>query len=200
MIDLDSGETEYVSKTFSELDLSAQTLSHIEFDCCTFKECDFNEAKFDRCNFVDCQFIKCNLSVVDLGYSKFSEVMFEECKVIGLDWNKAAWPNFSSGSPIKFHKCIANDSSFYGLALSELQMDECKLHDVDFREADLSEANFSYSDFAHSLFHRTNLQAADFTEAVNYDLDIANNNVKSARFSRLEAVRLLETLGLDLVD
>jgi uncharacterized protein YjbI with pentapeptide repeats len=200
MTTFDDSESEYVALTFKNIDLSGKSIVEKEFDCCTFSECDFSEATFDRCNFVDCHFIKCNLSVVNIAYSKFSEIQFDECKVIGIDWTKSSWSRFVSEAPIKFHKCVLNDSSFFGLEMQSLQMDECKVHDVDFRDANMNEGNFSYSDFSHSLFNKTNLSGADFTEASNYDIDISNNNVKGAKFSRLEAVRLLEYLGLELVD
>lgn len=79
-------------------------------------------------------------------------------------------------------------------------MEECKAHDVDFRECNLTAASFTYTDFAHSLFRKTNLARANFTEAVNYDIDIQINEIKGAKFSRYEAARLLEGLGIELVD
>ena len=79
-------------------------------------------------------------------------------------------------------------------------MDECKLHDVDFREADLTDADFHYSDLSFSQFHHSNLSSANFAEATNYSIDINANNVKGARFTRLEALSLLDSLGIELVD
>ena len=82
----------------------------------------------------------------------------------------------------------------------EVVIVECKAHDVDFREARLAEASFTYTDFAHSLFHNTDLSGADFTEATNYSIDIQANQIKHAKFSRLEAANLLTHLGIELVD
>ena len=79
-------------------------------------------------------------------------------------------------------------------------IEECKAHDVDFREGDFGESNFTYTDFSNSLFNNTNLTGTDFTEAVNYNIDIYFNEIKRARFSRYEAVRLLNNLGIELVD
>ena len=101
---------------------------------------------------------------------------------------------------ISFTKCIINDSSFFGLNLPEIRIEECKAHDVDFREADINSAILDHTDFSHSLFNNTNLSSASFIESTNYDIDINFNNVRKAKFTRYEAVRLLESLDLELVD
>ncbi len=73
-------------------------------------------------------------------------------------------------------------------------------HHVDFREGDFSNANFTYTDFTGCLFGNTNLTGADFSDATGYDIDIYQNVIKRAKFSRFEAVRLLDSLEIELVD
>lgn len=46
----------------------------------------------------------------------------------------------------------------------------------------------------------TNLQSANFTEATQYSINILENQVQGAKFSKHEAVYLLEGLGIELVD
>jgi uncharacterized protein YjbI with pentapeptide repeats len=193
-------KTDYVSITFSELDFSAAEITSKEFDGCTFKGCNFNEAIFTQCKFIDCHFIECNLSVAKIPQSRFSDVVFEGCKLTGIDWCKANWSSLVLYSPIKMYQCIINDSSFLGLSLKEIVIEECKAHDVDFRKANLSDANLTYTDFSNSIFGRTNLTNANFAEASNYTIDIIQNEIRGAKFSRFEAVSLLESLGVELVD
>jgi len=204
-------QKEYLSQNFSGLDLSDRSslsvladkdsiLTGKEFDDCTFFECNFSETIIRGSKFIDCLFIKCNLSVTKINQSKFSGVTFDECKMVGVDWTKASWTSIALTSPIKFVKCIINDSCFFGLSLSEIVCEECKAHDVDFREGDFSEANFMFTDFSNSLFSETNLTGADFTEATNYNINIYHNEIKRAKFSRYEAVRLLNSLDIELVD
>lgn len=196
----DAKQKEYLSSQFKSLDLSYEEINTINFESCIFTDCQFTETVFDKCKFVDCQFVKCNLSVINPGYSKFLDVVFDQCKLVGVDWTKAAWSSFVVSSPISFYKCIINDSSFFGLKLEEISIEECKAHDVDFREGDFREANFTYTDFTNSLFSRTNLIGADFTEATNYNIDIYLNEIKRAKFSRFEAIRLLDCLEVELLD
>ncbi len=192
--------SEYCSERFKNLDFSGAEVFSKRFENCTFEECDFSEAVFKKCDFVDCAFIGCNLSNVKVEYSKFSDVCFQESKLIGVDWTKAAWSQLILSSPVKFYKSIINDSSLYGLSLRDLVVEECKAHNVDFREGDFSNSNFTCSDLSGCLFANTNLSGADFSEATGYDINIYNNTIKNAKFSRFEAIRLLDSLEIELVD
>ncbi|WP_062267470.1 pentapeptide repeat-containing protein [Endozoicomonas arenosclerae] len=191
---------EYLSQTFDGVNLSNQELQDFEFDDCTFTGCDFSEATFEKCRFIDCVFQKCNLSLAQLRYCRFNDVSFQECKLVGVDWTKADWPTLALPSPIHFDQCILNDSSFFGLHLAEIRLRECKIHNADFTDTDLNHGEFCYSDFTGSTFARTNLENSDFTEASQYDIDINNNRVQGAKFTRYEAARLLSYLGIELVD
>lgn len=197
---LEDGKNEYWSEKFNKVDFSGVEISSKEFEGCTFNECDFSEAIFEHCNFVDCEFSNCNLSVANIKFSKFSEVSFRESKLIGVNWSSISLSKYAFDTPMKFYKCILNDSSFFGLNFHELIIEECKAHNVDFREGDFSRANFTYTDFTGSLFSSTNLTGSDFSEATNYDIDIFENNIKQAKFSRYEAVRLLDCLEIELLD
>jgi uncharacterized protein YjbI with pentapeptide repeats len=95
---------------------------------------------------------------------------------------------------------MINSSSFYGLNLQKIAIEQCRAHDVDFREANLSGVNFSHTDLMNSLFNNTNLTDANFSEADNYDINIRNNIINKATFSRHEAVRLLNSLDINLID
>lgn len=196
---LDESDEIYL-KNFDSLELASEAIIAKEFEACTFTNCDFSEATFNKCKFVDCKFIKCNLSVIRLVYSKFWDVEFEECKVMGVDWTQADWSNIALRSPLKFYKSSLNDCSFFGLNLEEIVVEACSVHNTDFREANLIEANFTHSDFSGSLFHHTNLTRADFCDATDYDINIYDNNITKAKFIRYEAVRLLESLDVELVD
>ncbi|MEH6550280.1 MAG: pentapeptide repeat-containing protein [Pseudomonadales bacterium] len=191
---------EYWSETFEGLDYSEMEIADKEFDGCKFVGCNFSDSTFKRCNFVDCEFTKCNLSLVKIEYSKFADVVFNESKLIGINWIKVSWPRMVFTAPLKFYKSILNDNSFFELSLPELIIEECKAHNVDFRGGDFSRANFTYTDLTGCVFVRTNLSGADFSEATNYDIDIYENNIKQAKFSRFEAVSLLDSLDIELVD
>lgn len=193
-------DNEYLSKSFDTIDAAGKSFTGVIFENCAFDNSNFSEVRFYKCKFVDCEFTNTNLSNIKVDYSKFLDVKFTACKLVGVDWTKADWPRFNFTSPLKFTQCILNDTSFFGLNLAELQLEHCKVHDVDFRNGNFSKANFTYSDFTNSLFMKTNLKETDFSEAVNYNIDIFNNEITAARFSRHEAVRLLDCLDIELLD
>ena len=197
---IDPRISEHYNQNFNGIQFIQEELDEIEFDNCTFKNCDFSNTHFKNCRFIECHFSQCNLSNIKIGYSRFNDVFFEHCKMLGIDWTRAHWPNLALASPLKFSHCILNDSSFHGLKLTELQLESCKIQDVDFREGNFSQSNFSGSDFSYSLFNRTELVETDFTDASNYNIDIHLNNIKQGKFSRDQALNLLVGLDIELVD
>ncbi len=190
---------ENVDQTFNKLKAEEKILSGILFDRCHFQQCDFSNAQFIDCRFVDCEWVQCNLSSVKITNSSFSETVFAESKMLGINWTQAKWPLIKIASPIKMYQCNISHSSFFELSLTELTLENCKAHEVDFREADCSQANFTYTDFTNSLFMHTKLIKADFTEAINYTIDVYENDIKKAKFSLPEAVSLLGSLNIELV-
>ncbi|MGB5856067.1 MAG: pentapeptide repeat-containing protein [Oceanisphaera sp.] len=196
---IQDGES-YVEQTFSRLSLVDGHFMGIEFEDCTFEHCDFSGAHFSRCKFIDCTFKHCNLSLMQVPSTRWFGVSFTECKLVGVDWTKADWPVFHLDSELSFKQCILNDASFFGLTLQELTLDECKCHEVDFREGDFSSSSMTHCDFTNSVFMRTNLQRVDFTESVNFNIDVLENKIDSAKFSRYEALSLLYSLNIELVD
>ncbi|MEI8649833.1 pentapeptide repeat-containing protein [Paraglaciecola sp. Hal342] len=77
---------------------------------------------------------------------------------------------------------------------------DCKIHDVDFTQASLVKASFRGSELAHTRFHQSDLTKTDFSQAHGYQIDVSQNRVEKARFSRIEALGLLASLGIELVD
>lgn len=199
MTELESDEN-FLDVSFEKLTLPDRHYSCIEFEDCLFTECDFSASKFQNCKFTNCTFERCNLSLLDLSNSTLFAVEFKDSKLVGVDWTKATWSVYHVDFELSFKRCILNDSSFFGLTLNELVIDECKLHDVDFREGDFTSSKMTYNDFSHSLFMRTNLQKVDFSDSTAYAIDVLGNQVQKAKFSRYEALNLLESLGVELVD
>jgi uncharacterized protein YjbI with pentapeptide repeats len=71
---------------------------------------------------------------------------------------------------------------------------------VDFREANLSCADFSFTDLKDSLFQSTNLNGADFRHAKNYHIDPSKNDIRKGKFSLPEAMALLHSMDIEIID
>jgi len=72
--------------------------------------------------------------------------------------------------------------------------------EVDFRNGSFKKSNFSGSDFKGALFGNTHLESANFTDSSNTSIDVRSNHLKGAIFNRYEALFLLESMGIVLVD
>jgi uncharacterized protein YjbI with pentapeptide repeats len=193
-------DEQYSNQSFHQSSWIDMSLSETEFEACDFIECDFSQSILSHFKWIECTFKRCNLSLIEIPDCRFLNVDFDDCKCVGINWVKANWPEFYPDPGLKFRQCILNDSSFFGLTLHESVFDQCRLHDVDFREADLAGASLTECDMTHSLFMHTNLEQADLTDTFNFNIDVLSNRLQGARFSRYDALNLLESLGIELID
>ena len=93
-------EDDNFAEEFRDLDLSTAAIVSKEFEECIFVNCDFSEAQLRHCIFEDCRFLKCNMSVMKVDGSRFSNVVFEESKLSGIDWTKAIYSDILLDAPL----------------------------------------------------------------------------------------------------
>lgn len=72
----------------------------------------------------------------------------------------------------------------------------CKVYEADFTECKMKKVVLSGSDLMRTNFNNTDLQEADFREAINYLFDPGKNNCRNAKFSHIEALNLLKFFGI----
>lgn len=185
---------------FKGQDYAGKEIKFKEIIDTRFIRCAFPDAFFNECHFKNCLFEQCDLSMVRVKSSRFSSVQFENCKAIGINWTEASWEKGGFFRLIDFDNCALNYSSFFGLKLHKIKMIRCTALEADFGEADLTGAIFSHTDFSGSIFMHTNLTEADFVNATNYNISAKNNTIKKAKFSLPEAMSLLRSLDIVLVD
>jgi uncharacterized protein YjbI with pentapeptide repeats len=190
----------YADEAFKEVRVEHMELVSSEFYDCVFLHSSFAESVFRRCRFVNCVFRECDLSVIKMPASRFTSTRFESSKLIGVNWTEAHWPKSGLANPVSFSKCALSHSTFIGLSLPSIQIRDCVARDVDFREADLSHADFRGTDLSESIFGKTNLSEADLSRARNYRIDPGQNTLKRAKFSLPEAMSLLHSMDIVLVD
>ncbi len=191
---------EYLEQKFCNLELENERLEHVLFEQCEFINCNFTGSCFTDCRFVECTFLKCNLSLISIPNSRFSICEFNGSKLVGVDWTKAHWPRFDFYSQLSFKSCILSGSNFFALKLHETHFDDCRLHDIDFRNVELNKSVITDCDLSNSLFMQTNLTSADLTGTHSFTIDIRQNTLKQAKFSRFEALELLYGLDIQLID
>jgi uncharacterized protein YjbI with pentapeptide repeats len=198
--DLISSHTDYSDQVFKAAHLENSKLVASEFYDCIFSHCSLVENIIQGCKFINCVFRECDLSLLQVPESSFSSTRFVDSKVLGVNWAQADWPTTGLGKPLKFQRSAISHSTFIGLKLKGIQIKDCVALEVDFREADLSHADFTGTDLSKSLFKDTNLSEADLSRARNYHIDPGQNVLKRTKFSMPEAMALLYSMDIVLID
>lgn len=193
-------QEEFFDERFQRIDLRGRRFVEKRFEDCIFERCDAQETQFISCYFGGCRFIDCDMSQLTLRGTRFSNVYFERCKLMGINWTDVAWSKFVADAPISFDGCSLDYGTFLGLRLHNVRMSDCSAQEVDFREAALVGADLTGTEFAGTLFQRTNLQAANLVGAKQFAIDPRHNDLTAARFALPDALLLLEMLGIELVD
>ncbi|EFW77422.1 Mcbg like protein albicidin resistance [Pseudomonas savastanoi pv. glycinea] len=180
-------------REFCELDLSDKKIADWSFSSCKFIKCNFSGAKLHKCQFDSCEFIGCDASNVTLGRSQFIDVRFNECKLLGLDWNEAA-------SPLKlaFHKSRLDYNVFTNRNLVGLECVECFLRDAFFQKCDLTRSSFCGSDLCHTQFEECKFHYADMSDTINFGISPENNDITHAIMSVDGALALLHKYQLTI--
>ncbi len=202
-MDLESmTQSDYEDQQFKGAKHKKTHIQSKNFHECTFKNCQFNETVFQDCVFIACVFEGCDLSLVRLPGTTFSETIFHNSKLVGVNWAEANWDHHGllKRRFVDFHACTLDYSTFIGLKLEKLTLHECSAKQVIFEDADLTGADCTGTDFAASRFVRTNLTEADFVDAVNYAISAGLNTLHKTKFTLPEAISLLHSLDIILVE
>ena len=190
---LSNNKSSYYKENFESLTYLSKTIQDREFENCTFEKCRFVECVFENCKFIDCTFSNCSLSAIKPFNSQFTDIVFKDSKIMGLDWTKA-----KNIRQLTFERCDLSYSNFSLIKLHNLKLLECVAKDVKFDGADLSLGVFTKTDFSNSIFSNTNLTGTDFRKAFNYDINFNFNKLTKAKFSIPEALSLLNSLDIIL--
>lgn len=183
------------STTLSSEDWSGETLSEVEFSDVTFTGCDLSNTVLFDCSFDGCRFVGCNLEMAKVAGTNFSQVIFEKCRLRGIQWENVGL----SFHDINFVDSALDYSSFLGRRLDELvTFSGCSLKDVGFESASLKKSKLTSCDLADARFTDALLYQTDFSGSKNYSIDISSSNVKRAIFTLPEALQLFEQFNIEI--
>ena len=180
---------------FDQVFQKVSTISKGEYESCTFKNCNFSGVDFSNIVFIDCKFEVCDCSLIKVKHTSFREVVFKECKLLGINFAESNTFLFS----IAVENSVLNLSNFYQLKLKGMYFKQCTLHEVDFTEADLTKVVFDDCDLTRALFINSNLEKTNFSTAYNYSIDPEQNRLKKALFSKMDLGGLLNKYDIEIV-
>ncbi len=165
-----------------------------EYENCVFTGCDFSGGYLDSTHFLECHFEDCNLSNANLKFSRFKETEFLRCKLLGLRFEDL--DDFLLS--FRFKDCALNLCSFVDMKLRPTVFEGCILAGADFTGTDANGSSFDGCDLQNAIFWQSGLGGTDFRNAVNFNIDPENNDLKKARFNREALPGLLTKYGLEI--
>lgn len=165
---------------------------YVTYDNCTFTDCDLSNTDLSSIHFMDCHFAACNISNAKLSQTALRNIVFKDCKMMGLVFDDCDDFLFGAG----FEHCVLNFSSFTRRKMKNARFDNCTLTEVNFTLADLTGAVFEKCDLSGSRFENTILEKADFRTAFNYSVNPEINKLNKAKFSLQGLPGLLDKYGI----
>ena len=182
----------YVEEEFTSIDFSKQGLSKGDYEACVFTDCTLANQDLSHINFIECEFKNCDLSMAKTFQMSLRDVVFEDCKLVGLQFDQCNDTIFA----IHCSNCQLNVASLQGVNLKRSTFKNCRMHEVDFLQADALDVLFDECDFEGAVFERTNLKESDFSTSYNYVIDPENNYIEGARFSLQGLPGLVKKYGI----
>ena len=201
--------------------LSITGLEDMQFDHCTFVECSFSsaecrEVRFARCRFYDadtetgtsfrfanlrgCRFDHCDLTLADLSRSGLYQSEFSGCQLTGCQLNSATSCHLIGGnvelSEATFADCNLAYANLTGVRMPGTDFSASRMSHVQLERADLTGAILTDCELHQAEGAGMILRDTDLRGALISGLDIREIDLAGARIGPVEALPLLEAIGL----
>lgn len=181
--------------TDTEFDGTA-TLVQADYESCTFRHFDFSNVDLSAFRFMQCEFIQCNFSLTKTRKTMFDDVIFRECKLVGVRFDECN----AFSLQLRFENCIISHGSFAQVRMQKSIFRNTKLLEVDFASTDLTGSLFDQCTLPLCVFDRSILENVDFSTSMEFSIDPENNRMGQAIFSTQHLSGLLDKYKLRIVD
>lgn len=166
----------------------------LQFEVCEFRECNFENAKFENISFIDCQITDTDLSLAEVYQCVFNGVIFERCRLRGVDWTRIN----ASLLSLEFNECVLDYGNFENLRLKKSAFRKCSIHEASFDRADLRQADFTGSNLDRTTFDGADLRKADFRDTEQLTLGLGNCRHEGLRLRLSDAKTTLTAHGFEI--
>lgn len=184
----------FQNQVFEKVDGARQAFAKGEYEYCIFRGCDLSNCDLSQSRFLDTEFIDCNLSNAVISNTSFQQVVFNNCKLLGLQFDQCSGFGFAAS----FNNCQLNHSTFYKMKLSGSGFTNCSLVETDFTDAELKKVLLQHCDLHLAIFENTNLEGADIRSSINYIINPETNRIKGAQFSLPDVIGLLSHYNIQI--
>ncbi len=195
MVSFEDRKNNMENKKIEKADFTQEALEEHYYQC-EFSKCYLSDMKIGKVIFEECTFKECNFSLAKVHNASWQNVIFEGCKMTGMDFTGSNKFSLS----LEFNNCLLSYVLFTGMNLKDTRFSNCDLQTADFTDTDLTNSAFVNCDLSSTAFYHTNLEKADLTLARNYSISAFNNRLKNARFSRYGLEGLLAGTGVEIID
>lgn len=159
----------------------------------TFEKCEFEQTEFQGSEWLDCDFIHMSFSNYIFSKSIFYRCMFEKCQLIGVAFIENKW----KASQVMDSR--ADYVNFTGSTLESIIFKEISLKEAFFQEVKVNKKLiFDKADLSGADFLHTKLAGVDFSKSTFDSLRFSPDHVMGVKINPLQAVPLLNFLGVDI--
>lgn len=169
--------------------------SGTEFVDCNIEKCNLFERNLSSLNFTNCTFNHCDLSMSKLPDTQLNNVIFRDCKIMGVDFSKCTGFLFE----VHFYNCIIDFCSFENLKMQGTIFKDTSMKGVDLTGTNLQKSSFVNTDLLDAHFAHTNLKECDLSSAYNFLISPNQNNIKKSVFSENNISGLLSEFGIKII-
>lgn len=193
-----SREFAFYKKATIRQRLQNHTLDYCKFLDCSFENCTFEEGTLIGCKFINCRFDQCTIISLKSKYSEIKNAVFHKCNLVGIHWHTLLPSGKYPYAVNALENCCIKYNTFTEMNFTKFNFSDSIILESLFENCNLTECNFKNCRLEGTQFFKCNLQKADFRDAKGYVIDIHNNQMKAARFSFPDVIRLLETLNIKI--
>jgi len=186
----------YEEQEIKDQQYEDQSFENFEFVECNFTKCQFLNIKLTNCKFKNCKFNNCVIGNVKFLYSEAKNLEFVNSVLIGIIWNDLKNKGIETAIFRSMKSCTIKYNYFTNLKLVKYDFSGSQFDESYFEECKLTDAKFNGVNLHGTKFIKCDLSGADFRDALEYEIDIADNKLKKAKFSFPEVVSLLSSLNI----
>ena len=192
-------EQYFEDQQFEGLRYSGETFAYLRFTDCTFVDCVFEECRLVGCSFAGCTFQKCKIIRLKAAdHTQIQYAAFTGCHLLSIPWGDLQ-PAGRFAEPIrKLEDCCLRYNTFVEMNLQKFDFSEAEICDSMFAQCQLTECNFSHCNLERTEFFQCDLRKADFRNACGYQIELMSSQLRGARFSFPEVVRLLDSMEIKI--
>ncbi len=186
------------SVCFQNTELTDELLSNLEFADCSFENCTLENFRLSRCRFSNCTFIGCSILNLQADHCSMADCSFSHCDLSGINWSDLM---FGGGYMIPIRQlegCRLKYNNFVQINFTKFDFSGNSIAASMFADCNLSASSFTKCELERTEFFKCDLTKADFRLASGYQIDLATNQIKGAKFSFPEVVNLLDSLGITI--